>query len=654
VLFLSYAEEDGETAREIVQRLNDHGLEVWSWQDPRRRGRQFIQEIENAIRSAEAFLALLSPNFLSSNWCRRERDVALRREHDLQQEHPDRVFIHVLKIISTADSDTGFLGGYDWADLTNPANRDTVLLDLAHRLRPAGLTATVSARAADPGEPSPLSAGAAAAGLGGASPASTGSGAAGSGAAGSSLAERPFRNREEEVEKVLRGLGNSSGTHFWLVIAPPQLGKTWFLQRLVDDPALSGPEGWSMSRVDLDAVAPGMLRDPAALLAALFGLTSPVTTGQEALRGIARQVVRGGRPHLCLLDSAELLDSQTAAALRSCLSQIWRHVQDARRPGVRLGLVVASRRDDEWRGVTPAPRLSILPLTEFKVHTVQQALEDLAAETNARFSSAELKRYAEQVHRLTEGLPALLVECLRWIHAEEWLEMDRLETQALFEQLTEPYIRQGLLARDSLFPGGQGKAAEPLPLEHAYRLLAPYRLFTLSHLRHHLDSDPAFTTALRSQRGFMADLWKAISGTALLLRPLNEPWQAIHPTIRRLLYRHFYTSDDRRAGAHSEARKFVEVWAEQQVGKEQVIGLVECLWHEATTLSLLKPAEMERRLIDSARTLSLALESSSAYTLEELRDYAAERLRNDEELEEVVSIADGLFARLTEIIITPQ
>jgi hypothetical protein len=507
----------------------------------------------------------------------------------------------------------------------------------------------VNSEAADSAETSPSSAGSRAAASGAASPAS-----ASSEAAGSSLASPPFRNREDELERVLRGLVSPSGTNFWLVIAPPQLGKTWFLQQIIADRALSESAGWVSSLVDLRDQAPGVLRDPAALLAVLFQLTSPVTTGQEALRGIARQIVRGNRPYLCLLDSAELLDKETAASLRWCLSQICRHVQDARRPGVRLGLVVASRRDDEWRGVTPAPRLSILPLTEFKVNTVQQALEDLAAATSARFSSAELNRYADQVHRLTQGLPALLVECLQWIQAEEWLEMDRLDTQALFDQLTDHYIRRGLLARDSLFPGGQGKAAEPLPLEQAYRVLAPYRLFTTSHLRHHLGSDPAFSAALRSQRGFMEDLWRAISGTALLLRPLNEPWQAIHPTIRRLLYRHYYTTDERRAEAHSEARKFVEVWADQQVGKEQVIGLVECLWHEATTLRLLKPAEMERRLTDSARALSLALESSSAYTLDELRDYAAERLRNDEELEEVVSIVDGLLGKLIDIIVTPQ
>jgi hypothetical protein len=648
VLFLSYAEEDGETAREIAQRLNDHGLEVWSWQDPDRWGRRFMWEIEDAIKSADAFLVLLSPNLLRSDWCRRERDVALRREQRLQREQRDRVFIHVLQIANMEDEDVGFLASYDLADLTDPQREDAVIARLARRLG-----AAAGPGPADSATPGTRAAASPPAAAGEPGSAATPRPSASSPAAGAEVA-RMFRNREDDLEKVLRDLTISSGGHFWLVIAPPQLGKSWFLRRVMNDPAVSESAGWDRRLVDLRDLPAETVRDCAALLAALFRLPSPAAGEQDTLRAIARQIVVGRKPCLCLLDSAELLDKATAAALRRCLSQIRQRVQDARRDGVRLALIVATRRDDDWRGVTPAPRLSALPLTEFKVSVVAQALEDLAARTDSRFSPAELTRHAEQVHQLTEGLPALLAECLQWIESEQWLEMDRLATQALFDDLTRQYIRSSLLARDSLFPGGQGEEDEPLPLEQAYRLLSPYRLFTKSHLRHHLESDPAFGTELRDQRGFMEDLWKAVSGTALLLRPLNEPWQAIHPTIRRLLFKHYYISDEHRGQAHIEARKFVEVWADRLVGKEQVTGLVECLWHEATALRLLKSAEMERRLCDSARTLSLAIEPSTAYSLEELRDYAARQLKNDDELEEIVSNVDGLFTRLVEIVVMPQ
>jgi TIR domain len=625
MLFLSYAEEDRQTASIIADWLGNEGFVVYRWEDPERRGKRFIQQIEEAISESEAFLALLSPSFLRSNWCRRERELALQRELDLQADEPDRNFVHVLQIAATPNRDTGFFRSYDWMDLTNQTNMDAELLELASRLRPG-----------DKPEPTPSPA------VGTSQPALS-----------SSESLPPFRNRNDELDRVLRGLTNASGPHFWLVIAPPQLGKTWFLQRVSDDAALSVPPSWVTRLIDLHEQPADVRGDAGAVLASIFGRTSPLTVGATTNRSIAQEISKSGQPHLCLLDGAELLEKETAVALRACLSQIYRLVQDAGNSSVRLAFIVASRREEEWRGVTPSPRLCSLPLTEFTPDVVQQALRELALEMGRAFSAAELRNNARLVYRLTEGLPALLVRCLQWIQDEQWVEMDRLESQELFEELVDSYIKQGLLTRESLYPHDEGPPGEPLhALEQAFRVLAPYRLFTQSHLRNHLGSDPAFRAALTDQRWSIEDLWKAISGTALLARPLNEPWQQIQAAIRRLLHRYYYHSDENRAEAHSDARKFVEVWADKQSGKEQVIGLVECLWHEAIALGLRDPAEIEQALSQSARTLCSALRASSAYTPQELRGYAAELMENDEELQEAVSKADGLFARLVEIVAT--
>src|SRR5579872_6016989 len=40
--------------------------------------------------------------------------------------------------------------------------------------------------------------------------------------------EPKFRNREHELEEVVSALDNDAADHFWLYVAPPQLGKTWF------------------------------------------------------------------------------------------------------------------------------------------------------------------------------------------------------------------------------------------------------------------------------------------------------------------------------------------------------------------------------------------------------------------------------------------
>lgn len=621
MLFLSYAEEDSEAAAEISIWLRDQNIAVFDWK-ARRRGGRIVPPIEEAIRKADAFLALLSPSFLSSDWCSREWEMALQREQAIQQDNSDLVFIHVLEILTTPTLEAGFLGGYNWINFTESAGRAAAFIELASRLGPGT-------------EPAPVIAG----------------------ETSFSLLSPAFRNREDELEKVLRGLTVAGGRHFWLVIAPPQLGKTWFLDQV--SAKLTQPEtstsNWTAARVDVRDMPIDVRRDAGALLARFFGRPSPVTAERESLLSIARDISRSGKSRLCLLDSAELLDKKTAATLRGRLNEIYRFVREAGRLGVRLGLVVASRREDEWVGVAPGPRMVPLPLTEFKADVVQEALHDLARTTgrDLPYASMELSRHAAQVYRLTEGLPALLVRCLQWIDTQEWLEMERLESQELFDELTDPYVRQGLLTQESLFPDGRQTGESQTALEQAYRVLAPFRLFTRSHLTHYLESDPAFRAALQDQQWSMEDLWAAISKTALLRRPLNEPWKQIHTAIRRLLHRHYYKSDDQRAGAHSEARKFVEVWADKQSGKEQAIGLIECLWHEAMALRLRPTAEMEQRLCESASLLSKEIRESSAYTPDELRSYAAERMQDDEEFQEAVGDVDGLFLRLVEIVLNP-
>jgi hypothetical protein len=609
LLFLSYAEEDGEFARQMAALLRERGFEFYNWQG--RRGGRFIGEIERDLGRADAFIALMSPHFLASPWCRMERELAIAREQDLRAADPEFTFIYVVKVADTPYADGGFLRNYDWLDL---GSRDEMLEALVSRLIPGDGT--------------------------------------GSEAGGTSL----FRNRREELDRVLHGLTNVGGPHFWLVVAPPQLGKTWFVDRVSAEITDQGPAQWVTRLVDLREQPAGQRADARALLALLF--RSLIGGEQATPRNIARGISRSGKSYLCLLDSAELLGEETVYALRSQLGSIYRFVQDAGNTDVRLAVVVATRREAEWRGVAPDPRLTALSLTEFRIDIVLQALRDLAEAMSRTFGLAFYQRNAKRVYDLSEGLPALLVPCLQWMRDEEWLEPHRLETEALFELIAHPYIQERLLSQNSLYPEAGERPAEPLyALVQAFRLLVPYRLFTQSHLRHHMVSDPEFAEALEVTRWSVEDLWGAISGSALLRRPLDEPWQEIHPAIRRLLYRYFYRSDEDRALAHREARKFVEVWAESQPGKEQVIGLLESLWHEACELRLrgdVGLAEVETRLSGSARTLSLALRPSQAYTVRELRAFAAERLRNDEEFGQQVAGIVGLFNRLASIIRAPD
>ena len=633
-LFLSAAEEDSEVAARISSGLSALGYEVFYWQE--RRGGRFTERIEEAMSEAGTFVALLSPSFVASNWCRREAHLAIAREEDLRHDDPRATFIHVVEVQETWDPAAGFLRIYDRVSVIGSSDIAAALTDLNRRIVLSASASLASAAAAKQPEPEPPDFHA--------------------GENGS--AAPPFRNREQELEKVINGLTGAGGPHFWLVIAPPQLGKTWFLGKLRAELDRSELTAWSIGSVELTEQPAGAGWDVAALLARLFGRSWPVTTEPESLRRIAREICTSGRSWLCLLDRAELLDESTALMLRTCISQIYTLVRRNGPADVRLGLVVASRREEKWRSVAPTPRLSTLVLTEFSREIVEEALRDLGRKMNRAIGSEMYEQTAADLHQLGEGLPELLSRCLRWISDEQWMDLHRLPTQELFEELAQPYIQTDLLSRASLFSWNGGRRQRQgetpghprLVLEHAFRILAPYRIFTQSHLRHHLDMDPSFADALSEAEWSIEDLWQAISGTALLRRPLDEPWQELHAAIRRLLYRYYFKSDNLRAAAHREASDFALIWSDKQSGKEQVIGLVEALWHKAVALSLDNRAEMEESLSESAWKLSHALADSAAYSVSELRAYAAERIRNDEELQKTLSGLEGLFDRLVAII----
>jgi hypothetical protein len=466
---------------------------------------------------------------------------------------------------------------------------------------------------------------------------------------------RAVLDRGEELERVFYGLSNRTSPGFWLVISPPGLGKSWFLEQLAAK-AESASERWITSMVDLRVDAAGRERDAMMIIGSLFAIERPQSSGHEDdVLVVAQNIIRTGRPWLCFLDGAELLQATTVTQLRQHLGKIYRLIQDARSADARLAFVAASRRDDGWRGITPYPRLSFLPLGGFGPSAVQEALEGLVHRMPVVHSPAELRKDAELVQRVTEGVPDLVQQSLQWIQEEEWLAIGRLDNLQLFRKIVAPYIRDQLLAPGSLLPreGQPEKAAQRLlVLLGALRALVPYRFFTLYHIRHYLDEDLSFKDALKDANWSIEDLWQAISDMALLYRPLDEAWQEIHPAIRRLLHRYFYAPEEH-AEAHLRARDFTEAWAGQLTGKEQVIVMVESIWHEAARLRLSSAVTMGEDLIRFARMQSLAVRSSFN-SVTELRNYAGQRIRNDDELQREVADAEGLFDKLVRVVLAPE
>lgn len=461
-----------------------------------------------------------------------------------------------------------------------------------------------------------------------------------------------FRNRVTELQAVEDALNNPDRDHFWVVIAPPQLGKTWFLDRLRQrlERQLSG--FWSIRLVDVKDLTAAERANAWALLRRMYG---PLNQPQAQLsnpEALAAAMFQTGGTQVCLLDSAELLSDATIDELRKSLSAVHKQVDGY----VQLALVVASRRDKGWLAVTPTPRLHLLPLTEFSEAVIREALAEIAKAYPA-ISNGEIQRAASLVYRLSEGLPALLARYLQWIRQHGWPALSRLDNQGRFDELVGPYVRGHLLSATCLVgPGTELTDGWRGVLELSLQALSPYRLFTAEHLRHHA-AQTALVTAMEPLGLTVEQLWYALSRTDLLQRPQGEPWHMIDAPIRRLLCRYWYSSPELLSQAHSDAGTFVQGFLRSpdadNLAKDQAILLVESLWHEAQAVKASTAAHAEQQLLSLAADLVANLQASPLHSIESLRECAVEKMRADTELVAAVERVDGLFERLTGVIAPP-
>jgi TIR domain len=615
-VFLSYAKADERVAAEIANALDGRGISVYRFQDEEERGGRFLDRIATVISEADHFLALMSPSFLASDTCSRERELAMHRERDIQAGNPSATFITVLEVSATPKQAAGFLRAYDWFSAADPADRERAIRQVAGSA-PADSNATVS----DPGEKrAPWS--------------------------------PEFQNREREIEDVTHGLMNVAGMHFWLVIAPPQLGKTWFVDHLAaklrEDEA-----NWMARRLDLKDMPARDRSNIALLVERLFGVRQTEDDPSVMCRQIAKVILERGRPYLCILDSAELLGRDSIEMLRSYVGQVDHGISQGAKRGVWLAMVAASRRDDGWQSVQPGcPRFKALRLTEFKVEVVERSLEHLADKMKRGFSREQTRRNAELVHGMSEGLPALLVRCLRWIKDWEWVDIEQLRADPqLFETLVSPYVQDVIFAEESLFTREKDRGLDSSrALIRCFRGLAPYRFFTQSHLRHHITTDPGLSHLIDDASWSVEMVWNYLSETALLDRPTAGPWLKTSPPLRRLLCRYFHRSDEIRSTVHFQASTFAKEWSNQLTGSDQVAGLVESFWHEAAGLHYSQPAQLEERLCESARELTECLRGSDSLSISELQNDAVGRLEGDEEFQDLIRPVPALWGRLQEIL----
>jgi TIR domain len=623
LLFLSYADADSDIAREVARRLSKENISVYSPQDDGGPAGLTSPDPDVAIQQADAFLALLSPDFLTSASCRMERGLALSRERARRGDGGTEKFVEVLKIRELPYLHARALQSRTWFDLTPEGAWDRVLNDLA--------SAFESSSGAQPPANSPP--------------------AGGNG--GQPRVPSPyFRNREREVSDIYGGITDQDGEHFWVVIAPPKLGKSWLLDQIGDKVYRSNPFRWMVKLVDVRDLAAEIADDADAIVRLMFGLDPQPGTGTPAASTIAADMIRNRRFHLCLLDSAELLEDATVAALRQHLAEINQRLSRAG-GATRLALVAASRRVSEWTGISPAPRLQVCRLSEFKVEVIGEALQHLAEEMSVPLGPGDLEQIGKQVHELSEGLPALMAACLGWIREHAWNDLELLGDPAICEEIARPYIERDLLSAGSLSArGAVPDEDQRAAIEDALLLLSPYRFLTMSHLSRHIG-----TGTLQDQLGRIGwrstDLWNAVSGADLLYLPLWQPWHEVYAPIRRLLCRHAYPAPAERSQAHHDGCEFMQSYMMGLYGSDQCRALVECLWQHVQCAALAGSADLDTALIELASRLSARLAPVPEIGVPDLRETAARFVREDEELALALAERPGLLDRVVQAVRQP-
>jgi hypothetical protein len=622
LLFLSHADEDGEIAREIADRLKSEDVSVYSSQDSAGDFATAATGSDRVIRQADAFLALLSPSFLTSTSCRRERNLALHPEPAADGAGPG--FVGVLKVRETPYRRGGVLHDTPWYDLTSRPAFERALDDLARTLGPIARSPRSGGSAAgDDGIPPGL---------------------------GRPRSLSPhFSNRESELEEIVTGLDKLEGRHFWVVIAPPQLGKSWFLDRIASE---FGGKTWLTVRfLDVHELPPETAADATEMLRLLFGLEPEVASAQQIASRIARSVCQDNRPYLCLLDSAELLTEDTIGQIRDFLSDVSKRIGRTRRsPGAdaHLAFVAASRRDNRWKGVAPRPRFRILRLTGFEVGVIR----DVLGEMDLPISDTALDEIAARVHRMSEGLPALLADCIDWIREHDW-DIDGIDDQITFLEIATPYIERSLLAPSSLRGRRSPPAADQeVDIRRALLVTSRYRHLTAAHVSHHFRLGD-LPMAAADATWTVGKLWAALSDTDLLYRPEWEPWHEVYAPIRRLLFRYAYPSAGERAQAHLIARDFTGSLLPGLSGTDQWRTYVECLWHQAQALIEAGPVDLAESLLAYVDRMDRHLTRTSEFAIEGLRELAAEYLENDEEFVDSLASIPELFDRLVAAVRHP-
>jgi len=79
-VFISYCSKDSEFVEKLCETLIQKHVGVWLDKWEMRPGDSLIDKIQNGIESSSHLLVVLSPNYIQSEWCKKEQNAGIMKE----------------------------------------------------------------------------------------------------------------------------------------------------------------------------------------------------------------------------------------------------------------------------------------------------------------------------------------------------------------------------------------------------------------------------------------------------------------------------------------------------------------------------------------------------------------------------------------------
>jgi predicted nucleotide-binding protein len=98
-VFISYSHKDSEVADALLRELEMRGLDVWS-DSKIMPGTDWRQEIERALKKAQFYLVILTPDSVVSQWNNFEMGVALGRQAESQDVYVIPILLRDVRLPS--------------------------------------------------------------------------------------------------------------------------------------------------------------------------------------------------------------------------------------------------------------------------------------------------------------------------------------------------------------------------------------------------------------------------------------------------------------------------------------------------------------------------------------------------------------------------